>query len=202
MTKDELKSCMGCSDGIAEKWSEPLTIAMDCFEINTPARQAMFIAQIGHESGNLTIGVENMNYSAKRLMEVFPKYFTDESALKYEHKPEMIADRVYGNRMGNGDELSGDGFKYRGHGPIQLTGRDSYTDCGLALSLPLLDHPELLSDPKYGAMSAGWEWDRGNLNKWADEGNFEKVTRIINGGLNGYADRLDRWAKAKTALGA
>jgi putative chitinase len=201
MTKDELKACMGCSDGIAEKWAEPLSIAMDCFEINTPERQAMFIAQIGHESCNLTIGVENMNYSAKRLLEVFPKYFTTESAATYEHKPEMIADRVYGNRMGNGDELSGNGFKYRGHGPIQLTGKDDYRDCGLALSLPLLDSPDLLSEPKNGAMSAGWEWNRGNLNKWADEGNFEKVTRIINGGLNGYADRCDRWAKAKTALG-
>lgn len=184
----------------AGKWAPHLAMAMACFDITKPARQAAFIAQIGHESGGLTVLEENLRYDAKGLLRVFPKYFDAESAKAYEKKPEMIASRTYANRMGNGDEASRDGWLFRGRGLIQLTGRESYGKCGRDLGLDLVNKPELLLEAQPASMSAGWEWSIKGCNPHADAGNFEKVCKLINGGLNGYPDRLERWARAKAVF--
>ena len=202
MTSEQLKKLMpGVSQANADKWAAPLALAMERYAIDNPARVAMFVAQIGHESGDLTITAENMNYSAERLLEIFPRHFTAEEAKKYARVRDAIGNRAYANRMGNGPESSGDGYRYRGRGLMQMTGRNDYRDCGLALDLDLLACPELLDEPETAALSAGWEWDRSKINPVADLGDIEKATRIINGGLNGYADRVARWNVAKAALG-
>lgn len=201
MDKKTLIDAVGCTETNAEKYFGYLTECMECFEINTPQRQAAFLAQIGHESGSFTVTEENMNYSAKGLRGTWPNRFTEAEALEYERKPEKIGNRAYQGRMGNGDEASGDGFRYRGRGLIQLTGKADYAACGKALGADLINCPELLNDPEYAAKSAGWEWNRGRLNDIADAGDFEKLTRKINGGLNGFEDRQKRWERAKTALG-
>jgi len=190
-----------CSPAMADKWLQHLNAVLDCYDISTPERVAAFIAQIGHESGNLTVNRENMNYRASLLLQTWPSHFSaDPKAFgyvgDYEHKPERIANRAYGGRMGNGDEGSGDGWKYRGGGLMQLTGKDDYRDCGKGIGLDLLGHPELIEDPRAAAMSAGWEWERGKLNALADVGDFDRITRVINGGLIGQPDRLARWHHA------
>ena len=185
------------------KYLNPLNSQLPIFQVNTPMRKAHFIAQIAHESGSFRLSVENLNYRAQALHDVFGKYFpTDKLANQYAHKPEQIASRVYANRMGNGDEASGDGWKYRGRGLIQLTGTENYRLCGQDLSLDLLQNPDqLANDPKIAIDGAGWYWDSKNLNKWADEDNIEKITRLINGGLNGFDDRKQFLARAKKVLG-
>ena len=201
MDRKTFQEIIGCTEGLAEKYFGQITTCMDCYLIDTPVRQAAFLAQIGHESGGLMVTEENMNYSAKGLRATWPNRFTESDAERYARKPEWIGNRAYQGRMGNGDEASGDGYRYRGRGLIQLTGKDDYRECGEALGLDLLGCPELLNEPANAAMSAGWEWDRSKLNAVADSGDFEKLTRIINGGLNGYPDRLERWERAKPVLG-
>lgn len=202
MTPGKLQECLGCDSSAAILWAPHLTSAMDCFEIDTPTRQAAFLAQVGHESGLLTITEENLRYSAEGLLKIFPKYFDTETAPKYAKHPDMIANRVYANRMGNGDQASGDGWTFRGRGLIQLTGRNNYKACGDGIGLDLIGLPEQLTLPTPAAMSAGWFWEDRTLNQHADSGNFERLTRAINGGLNGLAHRLELWNKTKAALGA
>lgn len=188
----------------AEAWVQPLNTAMAEFGINTPVRQAMFLAQAGHESASFKALAENMNYRAARLLVVFPKYFRDiHQAALYAGHPEKIANRVYAGRFGNRHELSGDGWRYRARGPIGITFRDNYAACGKALRLPLTDSPELLSSDKMaGARSAAWFFvERGNCIAAADRGDVATVTRKINGGLNGLDDRRDRYIRAIQVLG-
>lgn len=189
-----------------------LEAAMARFRITSPVRQAAFIAQCGHESQHLTKLSESLYYKdAERVARLF-KYGFDlnrngrvdpaeiEDARGYLRNSEKLGNRVYANRMGNGPEASGDGYRYRARGLIGITGRDMYRLCGLALGLPLLDRPELLEQPEYAALSAAWFWwDRG-LNDLADAGLFDGITRIINGGNNGESDRRELWAKAKAVL--
>jgi putative chitinase len=170
------------------------------FDISTPARKAAFLAQVGHESGLKPIE-ENLNYSRQALLNVFPKYFTEDTVDLYTRKPEAIANRVYGGRMGNGNEATGDGWTYRGRGWIQCTGRGLYQTLSRVLEVDLVGAPDLLLDPKFSALAAGWFWKDRGLNELADQGNFELITKRINGGLNGYAHRLDLWANAKQVLG-
>lgn len=182
---------------------EPLTEAMKKYQINTPARIAMFVANIAHESGSLSRVVENMNYSAKRLREVFPGYFVSEvDADLSAHNPEKIANRVYANRMGNGDAFSGDGWRFRGRGLIGVTGRENYAKVGKALGIDLISHPELLEQPKYSALSACWFWYNFGLNQIADTGDFVRSVKRINGGLIGLADRQERYDKARQIIGS
>ncbi len=202
LTKEKLVAALQCSDALANKWLAPIVEAMGAYAVTTPQRQAAFLAQIGHESGSLTIVEENLRYSAHGLLATFPKHFTAELAELYAKMPEKIGSRVYAGRMGNGDEASGDGYRYRGRGLIQLTGKSNYQACGGALGLSLVDCPELLTEPGTAAKAAGWFWDDRSINDMADTGSFEKMTRAINGGLNGYIDRLDRWTRAKQVLGA
>jgi putative chitinase len=164
------------------------------FELNTPLRLAHFLAQAGHESGGFKAVTENLNYGAKGLRGVFGKYFpTDAKALEYERKPEKIANLVYGNRMGNGAESTGEGFKFRGRGYIQLTGKANYEAFDKVVSEDLISNPDLVST-KYPLLSAAWFFHKNGLHKIADEGATEavvtKVTKRVNGGTIGLADRL------------
>jgi putative chitinase len=178
-----------------------LNAAMEWAEINTPARIGAFIAQTAHESMGLTVFVENLNYSAQGLLKVFPKYFTGSQAADYARQPQKIANRVYANRLGNGNEASGDGWKYRGKGAIQLTGKDNYRRCGQAFGLDLVANPELLLLPENVFKSAAWFWRENNLNAYADVQDFTKLTKRINGGTVGLQDRLAYYQRARKVLG-
>ena len=191
---------------LAAKLADPviaaLATAMRRFEIDTPPRMAAFTAQLAHESGQLQRWTENLSYRWERLRQVFPKYFTtDAEARAFDRKPERIANRVYAGRMGNGPEPSGDGWRYRGRGPIQLTGKDNYRACGSAIGVDLVGDPDLLSTPGPGCLAAAWFWARNDLNTLADAGDFVTITRRINGGLNGLADRREFWEHAKAVFG-
>jgi len=164
------------------------------FAVNTPLRLAHFLAQCGHESGGFRITQENLNYSAKGLQGIFKKYFPSEAlALDYAKKPQKIANRVYGGRMGNGNEASGDGYKFRGRGFIQLTGRDNYKAFDDAVEDSILENPDLVAT-KYPLASAAWFWNKNKLNQLADKGAaIEVVTMItkrVNGGTIGLPDRI------------
>jgi putative chitinase len=164
------------------------------FGINTPLRLAHFLAQCGHESGGFRATQENLNYSAKGLMGIFKKYFPNASiAASYERKPERIANKVYANRMGNGSELSGEGYKFRGRGYIQLTGKENYTSFGKAINENILANPDLVSS-KYALLSAAWFFTKNGLHKMADEGASDqvvtKITKRVNGGTIGLPDRI------------
>ncbi len=203
-TADTLKQIMPkASQDNVDKYLGALNGEMAKFEINTPLRAAHFIAQLAHESGSLHYSCENLNYSAKALRAVFGKYFpTDDLAEEYARQPEKIANRVYASRMGNGDETSGEGWKYRGRGLIQLTGKDNYTNCGKGIELNLIDNPEQLADDANAAVAAaGWFWDMRKLNGYADEDDVKAITKRINGGYNGLEDREAYLARAKEVLG-
>jgi putative chitinase len=164
------------------------------FQINTPLRLAHFLAQCGHESGGFRVTSENLNYSAKGLMGIFKKYFPTEAiANQYQRNPQKIANKVYANRMANGSEASGDGFKFRGRGYIQLTGRDNYTQFGKAIGEDIASNPDSVSG-KYALLSAAWFWSKNGLNKLADGGASDAVvtsiTKRVNGGTIGLPDRI------------
>jgi putative chitinase len=164
------------------------------FEINTPLRLAHFLAQCGHESGGFKATQENLNYSAKGLNGIFKKYFpTLESALPYERKPEKIASKVYGGRMGNGPESTGEGYKFRGRGYIQLTGKENYTAFGKSIGEDIISNPDVVAS-KYALLSAAWFFSKNGLHKMADGGASDAVvtsiTKRVNGGTIGLADRI------------
>jgi putative chitinase len=172
------------------------------FSIDTPIRQAMFLAQLAHESGELRHAVENLSYSAVALRRVWPGRFSAADAEAYARKPEKIASRAYADRMGNGDEASGDGWRYRGRGLIQITGRDNYRTCGEALDHDFIAAPDDMAKTPWSVLSAGWFWDSRRLNPIADRDDIEAVTRKINGGTNGLDDRKEFYERAKAVLGA
>ena len=164
------------------------------FELNTPLRLAHFLAQAGHESGGFKAVNENLNYGAKGLLGIFKKYFpTEQKALLYERKPEKIANLVYGGRMGNGPEVSGEGYKFRGRGYIQLTGKDNYKAFDTVVAENITENPDLVAT-KYPLMSAAWFFHKNGLHKIADEGATDevvtKVTKRVNGGTIGLPDRI------------
>ncbi|MAC47336.1 glycoside hydrolase family 19 protein [Oceanospirillum beijerinckii] len=173
------------------------------FEINTPLRVVHFLAQIAHESGSLRYVSENLNYSAKALRAVFGKYFPiDSDAEEFARQPEKIANRVYANRMGNGDEASGDGWRYHGRGLIQLTGKDNYRHFAQSVGKNTIARPDLLqTDPDLAVAAAGWYWDSRNLNAYADHDDIREITRRINGGYHGLEDRQQYLTRAKSVLG-
>lgn len=175
-----------------------LNTAMSKYAVVTPKRIAAFIAQIGHESGHLTRQVENLSYSAEGLMKTWPSRFDLPLATGAARKPEKIANIVYAGRMGN--IASVDGWKYRGRGLIQITGKDNYRRCGEALGLDLINCPERLEQPQYAALSAAWFWSVNGLNTLADAGDFRTITQKINGGQNGAADRAEIYARALKVL--
>jgi putative chitinase len=197
MTYDQLDKL-----GIDHKWLAPLESTFAKYDISTPIRQAAFIGQSAHESNNFKTLEENLNYRPESLMKTWPSRFPDlPTAMKYAHNPEAIANKVYGGRMGNGVEESNDGWKYHGRGLIQLTGKENYANCGSGIGVDLLSNPGLLTDPKYAALSAGWFWNKKGLNALADSGDYETMTKRINGGLIGLDDRKAKITKAISVLG-
>lgn len=176
---------------IGEQWVEPLNETFARFDISTPLRQASFIGQAGHESGNFTKLSEGLSYSAERLMVIWPKRFPNmEIAQKYARNPKALANNVYANRMGNRDEASGDGYRFAGAGLFQLTGHSNFYHAGQALGEDFVMQPELVKTPRFAALTAGWFWDTHKLNKFADIRDFTMMTKKINGGTIGLNDRI------------
>lgn len=184
---------------IDAQWLEPLMAAFNRYEINTPLRQAAFIGQCQHESGNFKTLQENLNYSKEALCRVWPSRFpTLQDAEPYHRNPEKIANKVYAGRMGNTEE--GDGWKYIGRGVIQLTGKTNYTLAGDALRTDFINTPERVLEPLYAVLTAGWYWNKRNLNKEADAKDYEGMTKKINGGVIGLVDRIKHIQVAATIL--
>ena len=198
-----------------DKWLDAVVQTCQEFEIDTLERIAAFIAQTAHESGGYTMLTENLNYKAATLAACWPNRFAvlgvDKKPVKENGKlvptavansiagkPELIANLVYSARMGNGPAESGEGWKYRGRGLKQLTGKDNYTRCGQALGVDFVGNPDLLLEPLYAARSAGWFWKSNNLSKFADVEDLEGMTKKINGGLIGIADRKARYQRVKS----
>lgn len=184
-----------------DHWYEALCKILPDYEINTPKRVAAFLAQCAHESGNFRVLKENLNYQAASLMRVWPRYFPDMStAQSYAHNQEKIANRAYANRMGNGDEASGDGWKFCGRGLIQLTGKSNYTAFAESIETPLEEIPDFLGTFEGAAQSACWFWETNNLNKLADAGDIKTMTRVINGGYLGLEERTNHYNHALHVL--
>lgn len=184
-----------------------LDTAMADFGIDTLPRIAAFIAQVGHESAQLTRCVESLTYSAQRLAMVWPRRFRSADgsptalAREVAYQPERIANLVYAGRNGNGDEASGDGWRFRGRGLLQVTGRSNYRAVGEGLAQPFVARPQLLAEPRWACRTAAWWWQRNGFNELADGARFEDITRRINGGLNGLEDRARVWRRALEVLG-
>jgi len=193
LTKEQLTEMLQGNPYI-EQWHHALEQLLPDYDINTPQRIAAFVAQCAHESGGFRILKENLNYKAASLRKVFPKYFPDDQiAQRYASQPnkqEVIANRVYGGRMGNGPEESGDGFRYCGRGLIQLTGKNNYEAFAMSIETPVEEIPDYLATFEGAAQSACWFWETNNLNKWADTGDIKELTRRINGGFIGLEDRI------------
>jgi putative chitinase len=196
------KLCPKTKPAVLKKYAESLHETAQYYDMYVnPKRAAAFVAQVAHESGGFNFVKENLNYSAKGLRTTFKKYFADDStAQKYERKPEMIANRVYANRMGNGDEASGDGYKYCGRGLIQLTGKQNYTKFAADLGISVDETVAYLETPEGAVSSAGWFWDNNNLNSYCDKDDFVGLTKRINGGTIGLEDRQHHYELALTLL--
>lgn len=195
--------CPKTKKATLEKYVDALNDVCQYYDMfENPKRAAAFLAQIAHESGGFNAVVENLNYSAKGLMTTFKKYFpTEELAKQYERQPEKIANRVYANRMKNGDENSGDGWRFRGRGLIQLTGRDNYTRFSQGLGISLDETVAYLETPEGAVSSAGWFWDNNSLNAYCDRDDFVGLTKRINGGTIGLPDRVHHYEIALKMLG-
>ena len=201
-TQEQLKEMIPRNPYVTQ-WYEAISSILPDYEINTPQRVAAFLAQCAHESGGFVFLKENLNYKAPSLRKVFSKYFQDDAtAAAYANKPEKIANRVYANRMGNGDESSGDGWRYCGRGLIQLTGKDNYTFFAASLDIPVEEASEYLQTFEGAVQSACFFWEQNNLNKWADSGDILTLTKRINGGTIGLEDRIKHYEHALHIFGA
>jgi putative chitinase len=184
------------------QWYQALATILPDYDIDTPPRVAAFIAQCAHESANFKFLSENLNYRAESLMRVWPSRFPSiELARQYAMQPEKIANKVYSSRMGNGDEASGDGWRYLGRGLIQLTGKDNYSNFAMSIDTPLEQIPEYLQTFEGAVQSACWFWETNNLNQWADAGDILTLTKRINGGTIGLDDRIKHYNHALHVLG-
>ncbi len=201
-TKEQLKEMLPKNPYI-DQWYHALSEILPEYEIDTPQRVAAFLAQCAHESGGFVFLKENLNYRAPSLRKVFPKYFPDDAiAAQYANKPEMIANRVYANRMGNGDEASGDGFRYCGRGLIQLTGKNNYTFFAASVGIEDMDEVvEYLQTFEGAVQSACFFWEQNKLNQWADAGDILTLTKRINGGTIGLEDRIKHYNHALHIFG-
>jgi len=204
ITRDQLSQLIP-GNPYVDHWCEALNEILPEYGIDTPQRVAAFIAQCAHESGGFRALKENLNYRAETLRKIFPKYFpTDDLAKQYAslpNKQEAIANRVYASRMGNGDEQSGDGFRFCGRGLIQLTGRDNYTFFAGSLDIPVEEAAEYLQTFEGAVQSACWFWETNNLNQYADKDDILTMTKRINGGTIGLEDRKKHYEHAKHVLG-
>jgi len=186
-----------------DHWYEALCKILPDYEIDTPQRVAAFLAQCSHESGGFRALKENLNYRPETLVKLWPSHFPNmEVANQYAHNQEKIANRAYANRMGNGDEASGDGFRYCGRGLIQLTGKDNYQAFADSIQTPVEEVPEFLGTFEGAIQSACWFWENGNLNACADTGDILTMTKKINGGTIGLDDRTKQYHHALQVFGA
>jgi putative chitinase len=203
-TEKDLKQMIPGNPYVSE-WFDALEQILPDYDIDTPKRVAAFVAQCAHESGNFRLIKENLNYRAATLRKIFPKYFpTDEMAQRFASMPnrqEAIANRVYGGRMGNGPEESGDGFRYIGRGLIQLTGKNNYQAYAESLEISVEEAQQHLLTFEGCVQSAAWFWETNNLNQWADKGDIKTLTRRINGGFIGLEDRIKHYEHALHVLG-
>jgi putative chitinase len=187
---------------IGAEWIDALNETFTRFNLTTNNQKAMFIGQCSHECGNFRLLEENLNYRAETLMKLWPKRFPSlEFAKQYEKNPKKIANSVYANRMGNRDEASGDGYRFRGRGALQCTGHSTYFHAGKALGVDFVMQPDLIATPKYAALTAGWFWETHKLNPPSDALDYTKVTKIINGGTIGLDDRIKHVQQALAVLG-
>lgn len=197
-TEEQLQHLIPKAKNISE-WYTSMYEILPQYDIYDIARVAAFIAQCAHESGGFTTLSENLNYSWQGLRKVFPKYFPDDAtAQAYNRQPEKIANRVYANRMGNGSEASGEGYKFRGRGLIQLTGKSNYQRCSMSMfeDNTLVDNPDVLTQPYYALHSACWFWNANRLNELADVQDIKMMTKKINGGFIGLEDRVKHYNHA------
>ena len=201
-TKEQLREMIP-KNPYVDQWFEAIYEILPEYEITTPQRVAAFLAQCAHESGGFVFLKENLNYKAASLRRVFPKYFPDDAiAVQYAGKGEMIANRVYANRMGNGDEASGDGWRFCGRGLIQLTGKNNYTFFAGSLDIPVEEASEYLQTFEGAVQSACFFWEQNKLNQWADAGDILTLTKRINGGTIGLEDRIKHYEHALHIFGA
>ena len=188
---------------IGAEWADPLNETFARFNISTPIQQGAFIGQCGHECANFKVLKENLNYRAATLMKLWPKRFpTLEVANEYAGQPKKIANKVYANRMGNRDESSGDGYRFAGRGCIQLTGSTNYFNAGKALGVDFWADPDLVATPKYAALTAGWFWSTHKCNEVAQNQDWTRLTKIINGGTIGLQDRIKHTLEAIQVISA
>ena len=204
LTLQQLKELLP-KNPYVEHWHRALAQLLPDYDINTPQRIAAFVAQCAHESGGFTALKENLNYKAVTLRKIFPKYFPDDAIANHyaslPNKQEAIANKVYASRMGNGDEASGDGYRYCGRGLIQLTGKNNYQSFADSLEMNVEDVPEYLATFEGAAQSACWFWESNNLNQWADKGDILTLTKRINGGTIGLEDRIKHYEHALHVFG-
>jgi len=206
-TEDKLAKILTRNKKVHE-WYEAMSVQLPQFEVTTPKRVAAFVAQCAHESADFTVLSENLNYSADALNKLFSKYFAaaGRDAAPYHRKPEMIANVIYANRMGNGDTASGEGYKFRGRGPIQLTGKSNYQKFASDFfedPETVIDDPDLVTDDVPTSLySALWFWNKNNLNKFADSSDIKGMTKVINGGYIGLEDRIKHYNHAIEILTA
>ena len=201
LTESQLKQIIPKNQYVSY-WYAALQQLLPQYEINTSERIAAFLAQCAHESGGFVFIKENLNYRWQSLRKVFPKYFpTDALAQQYEKQPEKIANRVYANRMGNGPEESGDGYKFCGRGLIQVTGRDNYSWFAASLQIDPEEASEYMETFEGAAQSACWFWESNNLNQWADKRDILTLTKRINGGTIGLEDRKKHYEHCLHVLG-
>jgi putative chitinase len=198
ITKENLLAVT--TPAMADKWLDALNATATQFDINTPDRIAGFLSQVAHESAGFTATSENLNYSAESLCRVWPSRFNADNCQEYARNPEKIANKAYCDRMGNGDEASGDGWKYRGKGLIQLTGKDNYTRFAADTGVDAVENPELLAQPEMAALSAGWFWSTNGLNALADSKDVVAMTKRINGGTHGLADRQSKYSSVVASM--
>jgi putative chitinase len=187
---------------IGEQWVDALNATFQRFDISTPVRQASFIGQCSHECGNFKILEENLNYRAEALQKLWAKRFDSAKAQMCARNPKLIANTVYSSRMGNRDEASGDGYRFRGRGCIQLTGHANYYHAGQALGVDFVMEPDLVATPMYAALTAGWFWNTQKLNQFADVRDYKTMTKKINGGYIGLDDRIKHIEHAMQVLTA
>ena len=189
--------------GIGAEWVNPLNETFDRFKIDTLEEQSCFIGQFSYESNHFKSLEENLNYRPETLMQLWPKRFpTMEEAMKYAHKPELIANHIYSNRMGNRDEASGDGWRFRGSAICQLTGHDNFWHAGQALGVDLVKNPDIARTPQYAALIGGWFWSTHGCNQLAQQKNYNALTERINGGLFGAEQRVAVMRQTERVFGA
>ena len=202
LTQEQLEQLIPDNDYV-DHWHSAMKKCLPDYDINTPRRIAAFVAQCAHESGGFVFLKENLNYRAESLMRVWPRYFKDlATAKRYAHNQEAIANRAYANRMGNGPESSGDGYRFYGRGLIQLTGRSNYQAFADSIETDINDIPAYLATFEGSVQSAAWFFETNNLNKWADLGDILTLTKKINGGTLGLEERQKHYEHALQVLGA